>query len=131
MEGNFMAILLPIFVFSTAPRDVVVSCLLAKLAQSSQTVGHSQIITMNSDAVFVVCVCGHGAFYNHCSRSNRFFIYIASSSDSCRVYYKAKLTIFIYQISLSNNALFPTPLRHTSRSVIITSMHSLRTFILG
>lgn len=63
MESNLMVILRPIFVFCTTPRDVVIPCLLTELAQSSQTVDHSQIIAMNSDAVLVVHVRSHAAFH--------------------------------------------------------------------
>lgn len=64
MEGNFVPVSLPVFVFGATPRDIIIPGFLAVLAQGSQTIDHSQIVTVNGDAVLVICVSGHGTFHD-------------------------------------------------------------------
>ena len=65
MERDFVAVPFPVSIFGTTPRDIVIAGFLAELTQRSQTIDYSQIITENSDAEFVVCVCCHRTHLVH------------------------------------------------------------------
>ena len=65
-----MATAFPITVFGSTPGNIVVSCLLTVLTQRAQAVDYSEIIAVNSDAEFMIRMCGHGTF--HFRRPSRF-----------------------------------------------------------